>query len=168
MINATKWDERIAIGGVPGNKDLRQLSQIDYKTVIDLRDDRETFGYYVAKRVQADNMAYVRISLRRNAISSEDLSRFYEAIFEEAQAPMYIFSRTGKRALTLLLLFNAVAKGNDAERVFVDASYFGLDIGYDIWLRKLIVDVLDAGDQGVVLPLVQKYRPDLLEGRIPK
>lgn len=80
---------------------------------------------------------------------------------------MYVFSRLGKKPLALLLLFHAVAKGTDEEQLFVEASYFGLDIGDDICLRKLVTDILQAGDQGVILPLIQKYHPDLLEGRIP-
>ncbi|MBN1652940.1 MAG: hypothetical protein JXA30_04110 [Deltaproteobacteria bacterium] len=168
MINATKWDDRIAIGGVPCNEDLRQLGQIGYKTVVDLREDREIFGAYVAKRATAVEMAYIHVPIRRSAVSTNDLVLFYETVFEKAKAPMYIFSRLGKKPLALLLLFNAVAKATDAERVFVEASYFGLDIANDICIRSLVIDLLEVGDQGVILPLVQKYRPDLLEGRIPK
>ena len=49
MKNAKKFDERITIGGVPDNEDLKQLKKQGYKTLIDVRDEEEKFRVYLEK-----------------------------------------------------------------------------------------------------------------------
>ncbi len=76
MRNARKFDERITIGGVPDSEDLAQLKELGYKTLIDLRDEREKFGGVVLRKATALGLRYVSIPIARDEITMEDLMEF--------------------------------------------------------------------------------------------
>jgi uncharacterized protein (TIGR01244 family) len=163
MKNARKYDERITIGGVPDTDDMNQLKEIGYKTLIDLRDEEEKFGGYVEKRALGLGLKYVKIPVKRDEISLEDVNAFYDAVFEKGSAPIYAFSRFGKRPLALLLLLEATIKGEPLFKIFHKASKFALDLEGDITLRAFLVDFYNAHCLEPVVERLKKLRPDLLD-----
>jgi len=164
MKNAIRFNERITVGGVPDHEDLVQLKKLGYKTLIDLREKEEIFGGWVEKKaVMALAMGYVSIPISRAGIKMEDLVRFYDAVHARGSAPVYAFSRFGKKPLAFLVLFETVARGDPFATVFRETSRFGLSIEGDLILREFLVDLYNSGDLKPVVDAVRKHRPDLYD-----
>ena len=96
----------------------------------------EMFGGHVQTKARACDLAYMRLPIRRNAITTDDLEQFYASVFEQTPKPMYVFSRTGREPLALLLLFDAVARGETFDQVALRASVFGTELTEDLCLKK--------------------------------
>ncbi|WAC08459.1 MAG: sulfur transferase domain-containing protein [Thermodesulfobacteriota bacterium] len=161
MKNARKFDERVTIGVVPDNEDLAQLKALGYKTLIDVRDKEEKFGGYVEKKSLSLGFTYLSIPIRREEIKIEDVTRFYEAVYEKGSAPLYCFSRFGKKPLAFLLLFEAVAKGDPLYVVYRKATAFALDLQGDLALQAFLVNFYNAGTIEPIVQTMRKLRPDL-------
>jgi len=161
MRNARRFDDRITIGGVPSAEDMEQLAELNYKTLVDLREEDERFGGLVQKRAAALGLRYVSIPIRRSAIDLEDVRRFYDTVYAPGSAPLYAFSRYGKKPLAFLLLLEAVARKEHLPEIFRRASRFGLDLQGDILLQEFIVELYNSGQVGPILDAIRKYRPDL-------
>ncbi len=163
MRNARKMDSRITVGQVPDSSDLEQLSSIGFKTLVDVRDDEEKFGGFIEKKARDLGLRYVSIPVRREEIKLADVTRFYEAIYEKSSAPLYVFSRYGKKPLAFILLLEAVANGDPLGRVFQRASRIGIDLYGDIALQSFLVKFYNAGCMEEVVASIRKLRPDLMK-----
>jgi uncharacterized protein (TIGR01244 family) len=163
MRNAKRFDERITIGSVPDTEDLEQLKEIGYKTVIDLREEDEKFGGKVEKKATAMGLRYLSIPVRRAGIKMEDVARFYDAIYEKGSAPIYAFSRFGKKPLAFLLLFEGVARKEShlIPNLIRKAAKFGLNLEGDIVLQEFLVEVLNSGEVKPIIDSIREHRPDL-------
>jgi protein tyrosine phosphatase (PTP) superfamily phosphohydrolase (DUF442 family) len=161
MRNARRFDERITIGSVPDGDDLKQLKELGYKTLVDLREEEEKFGGLVQKRATDLGLRYVSIPIRREAIRMEDVSRFYDTVYEKGSAPIYAFSRFGKKPLAFLLLLEVVARDEHLPMIFRKASRFGLHLQGDEVLQQFLVDIYNSGNIRPILESIQKHRPDL-------
>ena len=161
MRNARRYDDRITIGSVPDSEDIAQLKELGYKTIIDLRDEEEKFGGMVEKRSTATGLKYIKIPILREEIRMDDVVDFYHAIYEKGSAPIYAFSRFGKRPLAFLLLFEIVANEKPLPTIFKRASKFGLDLEGDMTLRSFLVDFYNSGCIEPVVDSIRTLRPDL-------
>jgi uncharacterized protein (TIGR01244 family) len=161
MRNARNYDERITIGGVPDADDLEQLRELGFRTLVDLRDDEEKFGGKVEKRARALGLEYIGIPVVRSGIDTSTLDEFYHAVYRRGTAPLYVFSRFGKRPLALLLLLEAVARGEPVRKVFTKASEFGLDLEGDDCLHRFLVKSLQHREIMALVESIREYRPDL-------
>ena len=164
MRNARKYNTRITLGGVPTRDDLFQMQTLGYRTVVDLRDNEEKFGGQVQRWCNDLELRYVDIPIRRTAITIDDATRFYATVFAEGVAPLYLFSRFGKRPLALLLLLQALLWQQPLVRVFQSAGEFGLDLEGDLCLRSFLVDCYNRKRE--YAPLLQKFaseRPGLIK-----
>jgi protein tyrosine phosphatase (PTP) superfamily phosphohydrolase (DUF442 family) len=164
MQNARKYDSRITIGGVPSRDDLLQMQALGYRTVVDLRDDHEKFGGLVEEWAREHRMRYVSLAIQRDAITIDDALRFYSTVYDPDAAPLYLFSRFGKRPLALLLLLQALLWQQPLVRVFQSAGEFGLDLEGDLCLRSFLVDCYNRKRE--YAPLLQKFaseRPGLIK-----
>lgn len=163
MKNARKFDDRITIGGVPDSEDLAQLKELEYKTIIDLRDEQEKFGGYVEKKASSLGFSYINIPIQRDEIKIDDVTQFYHAVYKKGSAPLYCFSRFGKKPLAFLLLFEAVAKGEPLYMIFRKASTFALDLQGDLSLQAFLVNFYNAGNIEPIVAAIREYRPDLFK-----
>ncbi len=161
MKNARKFDDRITIGGVPDGEDLSQLKDLGYKTLVDLREEEEKFGGGVQRKATDLGLRYVSIPIRREAIGTEDVRRFYDSVYEEGSAPVYAFSRFGRKPLAFLLLLEVVARREHLPMIFRKASRFGLTLQGDEILQEFLVEIYNSGDMEPILDSIRKYRPDL-------
>jgi len=159
--NARRFDDRITVGGVPDSEDLEQLTELGYKTLVDLREEAERFGGQVQKRAEELGLRYVNIPIRREAIELKDVNRFYETVFAQGSAPVYAFSRFGKKPLAFLLLLEVVARKEHLPMIFRKASRFGLNLQGDYLLQDFLVNLYNSGDMEPMLQSVRRYRPDL-------
>jgi uncharacterized protein (TIGR01244 family) len=164
MLNAKRFDERITIGGVPTDEDLDQIEGLGYKTLVDVRGEDEKFGGHVKSKALEHGLQVVEVPVSREAIQMEDLERFYFAVFERGSAPLYVFSRFGKKPLAFLLLLEAVAAGQPVNSIFRRASAFGLNLEGDLWIQELLVRLMNSGEIQPIVETIRKLRPELLEG----
>jgi protein tyrosine phosphatase (PTP) superfamily phosphohydrolase (DUF442 family) len=163
MINAMRFDSRITIGGVPNQEDLQQLKEIGYKTLVDVRDNDEKFGGYVEKRAKEMGLIYRSIPISREGITISHMMQFFNTIYERESAPLYCFSRFGKRPLAFLLLFEAVATKKPLVFIFQKAAKFGLNLDGDLTLHAFLVDFYNNQTMEPVLAKIKELRPDLLK-----
>jgi protein tyrosine phosphatase (PTP) superfamily phosphohydrolase (DUF442 family) len=163
MRNARKFDNRITVGRVPDSDDLFQLKDLGYKTLIDLREEDEKFGGMVGKRATALGLKYVSIPVSRDSLSMKDVVQFFDAIHEKGSAPIYAFSRLGRKPLAFLLLFEGVSKGEKhvIPMIYSKASKFGFDLKGDMHLHEFLIGILDSGEAHSVVEVIRKRRPDL-------
>lgn len=166
MRNARVYDNRVTIGGVPSTEDLKQLKRIGYRTLVDLRDEPEKFTGHVERTATELGLRYRSIPVTRDAIRVDDVRQFYDAIFEKGSAPLYAFSRYGKKPLAFLLLLEAAAHQEPIFKIFRKASRFGLPLDGDLCLQEFLVRFINSPELGALLQSVQQHRPDLLDGII--
>lgn len=162
MKNAKRLDARITVGGVPDEQDLEQLRELGYKTIVDVREDSEKFAGAVEKRSKALGLRYVSIPIQRDDVRLDDVLRFFHACYEKGSAPLYLFSRQGRKPLAFLLLFQAVAEGKPLVWVFHEASRLGIDLWGDLSLQDFLIGFYNAGCIGEVVETIRDLRPDLL------
>jgi uncharacterized protein (TIGR01244 family) len=164
MKNARKYNDRVTIGGVPDIEDLQQLKGLGYKTLIDVREDTEKFGGLVKERATEMGFRYVEIPIYRSEIKTEDVKHFYLAIYERGSAPIYTFSRFGRKPLAFLLLFDGVANNEKflVNKIIRKASEFGINLQGDIVLQEFLINLLSSGELQPFVESIRELRPDLL------
>lgn len=161
MRNARRYNERITIGRVPDAGDLDQLHTLGYKTLVDVREEAETFGLMVGKQASRLGLEYIHIPIARDGITLMDLNAFYMAVYQKGTAPIYAFSRFGRKPLAFLLLFDAVAKDRQVISIMTEAQRFGFSLENDLLLRAFIVDFMNSGCLESVAEAIKTFRPDL-------
>ena len=164
MKNARKYNDRITIGEVPSKDDLMQLKELGYKTLIDLREETEKFGGQVKKTASEMGFRFIEIPINRSGILIEDVKLFYQAIYEKGSAPIYTFSRFGRKPLAFLLIFDGVAnqEKNLIHKVIRKASEFGINLQGDLVLQEFLIDLLSSGDLKPIVESIRELRPNLL------
>ena len=166
MRNARKYNDRVTIGGVPDSEDLTQLKELGYKTLIDLREEAEKFGGLVQERANNMGFRYIEIPINRSGIKMEDVNQFYHAVYEKGSAPIYAFSRFGRKPLAFLLLFDGVANREEhlVHKIIRRASEFGINLDGDLILQEFLIELLSSGEVEPVVESIRELRPDLLRG----
>ena len=167
MRNARKYDDRITIGLVPSSEDLEQLKELGYKTLIDLRDDTERFGGLVERRAGALGLAYKSIPVARSSISLQDVKSFYEEVFKKGSAPLYVFSRLGKKPVVFLLLFETVARRGALVNIYRKADKLGFRLQGDLDFQSFLLSLVNSGEIQEIVDEVRKTRPDILAEGFP-
>jgi adenylylsulfate kinase len=162
MRNATKFDANITIGYVPDREDLAQLKELGYRTLVDVRENEEKFGGLVEKWAVDQAFHYVSIPIARDQLSLEAILGFYRIVYDKSNAPIYVFSRFGKKPLAFLVLMEAVANDEPLARVFQRASRMGVDLRGDMCLQAFLVDFFNSGNPERIKQAVAELRPELL------
>ena len=144
MRSARKYNERITTGRVPDSEDLRQLQDLGYRTLVDVRDEKERFGGWVEERARELGFDYINIPISREVITLADVETFYRAVFGRGTAPVYAFSRFGKKPLAFLILLDAAVRGESVHRMLRRANALGLTQG-DLSLQTFIVQLTGQG-----------------------
>jgi adenylylsulfate kinase len=128
-----------------------------------VREDQEKFGGYVEKRATEMGFKYTNIPISREDIKLQDVIRFYHVVYDRAYAPIYAFSRFGKKPLAFLVLFEAVANGESLHRVYQRASRIGLDLRGDLCLQSFLVEFFNTGCTKEIMEAVRKLKPELIK-----
>jgi len=162
MRNAKRYDDRITTGLVPSSEDLGQLKELGYKTIIDLRDESEKFGGLVERKARELGLIYINIPAARDAISLEDVKRFYQEVYRKKSAPLYVFSRFGKKPLVFLLLFETVANNKALVHIYRKADKMGFRLQGDISFQSFLLSLINSGDLKEIVKEIRESRPDLL------
>lgn len=165
MRNAKKIDDRVTIGRVPDDEDLGQLKELGYKTLVDVREEDEKFGGRVERKSKELGLKYVSVPIRRRGIQLDDVVEFYHVIYQKGTAPLYAFSRFGKKPLAFLLLFEAVANGDTLVRVFERSRRIGIDLRGDLLLQEFLISFYNDGCMGEVVESIRRVRPELFPSK---
>jgi adenylylsulfate kinase len=162
MRNAIRTNERVTLGRVPDQDDLIQLAQLGYRTLVDVRADEEKFGGLVEKRACELGLRYLSVPVIRSQIELDDVLKFYRIVYDQQNAPVYAFSRFGKKPMAFLVLLEAVARAEPLPQVFRRASRWGMDLRGDLCLQEFLVDFYNAGQTGQLWQVIRELRPDLV------
>lgn len=162
MRNAKRFDARITVGRVPDETDMTQLGELGYRTLVDVREEDELFGGFVHRRAAELGMKYIGIPIQRGQIQVSDVQAFYKAVYEKGSAPLYVFSRYGKKPMAFLLLLEVVANNEPLVRVFRRASRMGMDLHGDLALRSFLVEFFNSGCMDGIVRSIMEYRPELV------
>jgi adenylylsulfate kinase len=165
MRNAKKFDARITVGRVPDDEDVEQLVELGYRTLVDVRQEDEKFGGRVERKAKDVGLRYVSIPVDRDHIRLLDVKHFYDVVYEKGSAPLYVFSRYGKKPLAFLLLLEVVANDEPLVRVFERASRIGINLQGDLALRSFLVEFFNNSCMEDVVESIRAYRPELLGKR---
>ncbi|MBN1609096.1 MAG: adenylyl-sulfate kinase [Polyangiaceae bacterium] len=162
MRNARRFDQNITVGVVPDADDIVQLKEFGYRTLVDVRGEDEKFGGYVEKRARSLGLNYLNVPVVRSQIDFDEVSRFYRLVYDGANAPMYVFSRYGKKPAAFLVMLEVVAWGEPMVKVGRRASRFGFDLEGDISLQRFLVDLFNGNRRSELEQLIAEIRPDLV------
>lgn len=164
MQNARKFNNRITIGLVPSADDLKQLKELGYKTLIDLRDKGELFGGFVGKHARELGLNYINIPVQRDAIQLVDVKMFYEQVYARGSAPLYVFSRLGRKPLAFLLLFEAVLLNQPIVKIYRQANRLGFHLEGDLSFQKFLYGLHNSEEFGKLVDTIRQSRSDLFDG----
>ena len=159
MRNATRIDERITLGRVPTREDIQQLKRLRFRSLIDVRADNEKFDGQVEKRALELGLRYFSVPIVRSEVLLADMIRFYRLVYDPDNAPVYVFSRFGKKPAAFLVLLDALANNEPLASVFQRGSRLGFDLQGDLCLQRFLVDFFNAGKTNELLELVYELRP---------
>jgi adenylylsulfate kinase len=168
MRNATKFDANITIGYVPDQDDLNQLKQLGYRTLVDVREREEKFSGLVEKRAIDEGFRYISIPISRDHMTIEAVLDFYRVVYDKSHAPLYVFSRFGKKPLAFLVLMEVVANDEPLARVFQRAGRMGVDLRGDMCLQGFLVEFFNTGNRDEVIRAVAQLRPELVRTKSDK
>jgi adenylylsulfate kinase len=146
---------------VPDADDLAQLKALGYRTLVDVRTDDEKFGGLVEKRARALGFGYLNVPIDRARIDIREVLRFYRLVYDLAHAPLYIFSRFGKKPAAFLTLLDVIARREPVVAVSRRASQLGFDLQGDLSLQSFLVDLFNGNDKALIDAVIPEVRPDL-------
>jgi adenylylsulfate kinase len=161
MRNARRYSDSITLGAVPDADDLAQLKDLGYRTLVDVRTDDEKFGGLVEKRARGLGLGYLNVPIDRAHIDINEVLRFYRLVYDPAHAPLYVFSRFGKKPAAFLVLLEVIARREPVVAVSRRASHFGFDLQGDLSLQSFLVDLFNGKGKVLFEAVVPEVRPDL-------
>jgi adenylylsulfate kinase len=161
MRNALRLDNNITLGAVPDTYDLEQLGELGYRTLVDVRSEDEKFGGSVEKRARALGINYVGVPIARSRIEFDDVVRFYRVVYSRPNAPVYVFSRFGKKPAAFLVLLEVIARREPVLSVSRRASQLGFDLEGDLCLQSFLVKLFNGNRRTELEQLIADLRPDL-------
>jgi adenylylsulfate kinase len=162
MRNARRYSDSITLGAVPDADDLVQLKDLGYRTLVDVRTDDEKFGGWVEKRAQSLGLGYLNIPIDRAHIDINEVLRFYRLVYDEAHAPLYVFSRFGKKPAAFLVLLEVIARREPVVAVSRRASQLGFELQGDVSLQSFLINLFNGQDKPLLEAVIPEVRPDLL------
>ncbi|MDX2030944.1 MAG: dual specificity protein phosphatase family protein [Blastocatellia bacterium] len=121
--NFGKVNEHIYRGGQPKEKEYRELSAMGIKTVIDLREDAESYA-----RTEAERAGLKYINLRLNAKTPptmEESNQFLGLVKERAHWPVFVHCAGGRhRTGVLVAVYRMEVDGWTAEQAYREMKDF--------------------------------------------
>ncbi len=161
MRNARQYNGRVTIGCVPAVEDIEDLKKLAFRTLVDLRAPDEKFNGTVQIKAADVGLSYVAIPVARNGITIDDVISFYRIVHAKNTAPLYVFSRQGRKPLAFLLMFDAVIMGHTVERLHERAAMLGLDLRGDSTLSHFIMKAMEEERLLDEAESLRNARPDI-------
>ena len=86
---------------------------------------------------------------------------FYEHVFARGSAPLYVFSRLGRKPLVFLLLFDAVSQNQPVVRIYRRASQLGFHLEDDLAFQKFLYSLHNSEEFNRLVDTIRQSRSDL-------
>ncbi|GFK94465.1 hypothetical protein NNJEOMEG_02310 [Fundidesulfovibrio magnetotacticus] len=132
--------EGVRVGGVPDGKALEQLAAQGVRTLVDAREEGEASGEDVAALAAGLGMTCLRMPISRRRVDVAQIERFRDCVQNPANAPVYAFSKGGKRPAGVLCFLACARMGDSVIEVFRRAKQYGLELERERGLKRFILD----------------------------
>lgn len=121
--NFGKVNDHIYRGGQPKEKEYRELSAIGIKTVIDLREDAESYARGEAERA---GLRYINLPLRaKTPPTIEESNQFLTLVNDQANWPVYVHCAGGRhRTGVLVAVYRMEIDGWTVEQAYREMKDF--------------------------------------------
>ncbi|MGB3683581.1 MAG: protein tyrosine phosphatase family protein [Rubrobacteraceae bacterium] len=126
MTNAVQPMEDVATAGQPAAEHLERLAEAGYKTVIDLRAEKEDRGFDEARTVRDSGMEYENIPVTPDTLSGEKFDRFRELMGDPERRPALVHCSSANRVGALLIPYLILDEGKTREEALEVAARVGL------------------------------------------
>lgn len=127
-------DEGVSVGRSPTADDLEQLARRGFRSVVCLNVEGEP-DLALSPNVEATwahthGLGHVRAAIERGRVDPEAVERALEAL-RQAERPVYLHSREGRRAAALATVRLGRRRGLAADDALVEAEALGIEVGGD-------------------------------------
>ena len=134
--NYNRITPHIAISGLIGADGAAELAIFHFKTIIDMRTEREGTDEEMTF-VKAVDMDYINVPITVKGISEEQLADFTEK-FESAVKPILIHCTSGNRAGAMWATYQ-ISKGVDPEKAIAQGRKAGMRPVYEEKVRAAML-----------------------------
>jgi protein tyrosine phosphatase (PTP) superfamily phosphohydrolase (DUF442 family) len=136
--NFGKISDHIYRGGQPKSDEYRWLAGMGIKTVIDLREDPQTYARPMARDAGL-NYINIRLSSRRQP-TPEEANFFLHLVNDQENWPVYVHCAAGKhRTGALVAVYRMKMEGWDAEKAYREMKDYGFYSRFGHGMMKTFV-----------------------------
>jgi sulfide:quinone oxidoreductase len=128
-MNMKKLSPQIFVSGQITTTDISVASAQGIRTIINNRPDNEAIGQPLSADLAAAaaelEMQFIDVPVLSSGITEENIEQF-DCAYQELQAPVLIFCRSGTRSISLWALNEA--KNQDVDDILAAAGAAGYDL----------------------------------------
>ena len=128
IANFGQMNDHLYRGAQPSQSDYKALADMGIKTVIDLRNDYES---YAKSSAEAAGLKYVNIPM--NGVSSpsdEDVAKFLQVVNDPASGKVYFHCKAGiHRAGTMAAVYRINHDGWDYDKTYAEMKNYQFSAG---------------------------------------
>lgn len=119
--------EKVLLADQPTINAFKKLADNGYKTVINLRTDKEGADLNAEnKSVVQARMKYIQIPIDSNNPQDADAEKFIKAAKQETINPTFIHCGSANRAAAMWMIYSVVEQGEDKKAALAIAEKAGL------------------------------------------
>ncbi len=119
--------EKVLLADQPTNNAFKKLADTGFKTVINLRTDKEGADLEAEhKSVEQAGMKYIQIPIDSNNPLDSDAEAFIKAAKQETANPTFIHCGSANRAAAMWMIYSVVKEGEDKKAALAIAEKAGL------------------------------------------
>ncbi|WP_339749813.1 protein tyrosine phosphatase family protein [uncultured Rubinisphaera sp.] len=145
MANNMKINDKVTVGPQPSEKEIQQLSQQGYKTVVNFRtegeDEQPLSPDAEGEKVKAAGLKYLHIPVSMKSMGPKLVDQFREK-YSELPKPVFAHCKSGKRAGAMVMMHMAIEKGMSGEETLQKAEEMGFECEQDE-LRQFVKSYVD-------------------------
>lgn len=123
---------------------IQQAAEAGYKSVLNLRSPQED-GTLADEQAQAEaaGLSYVNIPVKPSDINAELTDQVMQAL-DDLPKPVLTHCKTGVRAGSMALMYQATRTGMDAETAFATSKENGFDWDAHPQIKQVIEQYIDS------------------------
>lgn len=130
MPNNMKINEHVTVGPQPTEEEIQQLSQQEFKTIVNFRTDGEEEQPLSpdseGEMVKAKGMEYVNIPVTTKSMRPELVDQFRKE-YADLPKPVFAHCKSGKRAGAMVMMHVACETGMTGEQTLQKAEEMGFE-----------------------------------------
>ena len=130
MTQQMRINEQVTVGGQPSERELKQLAQDGFKTVVNLRtegeEDQPLSPAAEGEKVRDLGMEYVHFPVSKDEMSPGLEDEFRQRL-PSLDAPVFVHCGSGKRAGAFVVMDKAIKEGWSGEDTLRRAEEMGFE-----------------------------------------